>query len=70
MGVFCLAGLPKVINHPLPFLQPPKKHRSRDTIRHYVTQFCTVSFENMLLLVATEPKGHQTDGFLNGKFFF
>ena len=35
---------------PLPFLQPPHKHRNRDTTRHFMTLFFFALFENMLLL--------------------
>ena len=41
-------------NHPFPSSNALKKtQKSRHILRHYVTLFCTISFENMLLLMAT-----------------
>ena len=58
LGVVCLLGLTKVMfvsnisDTATPCLSPTpeRKHRNRDTIRHYVTLFRAISFENMLLL--------------------
>ena len=71
--VFCLLGSDKSHvrvqycrhNHPFPSSNPKRKHRNRDTTRHYVTLFCTISFENMLLLSRAAKRG----GFKRGGGF-
>ena len=59
IGVFCLSGLTQSHvrvqyfghNHPFPSSNPPKETRRYTTLCD--TLFCTISFENMLLLVVT-----------------
>ena len=61
IGVFCLLGLTKVMfvsnisDTSTPSLQPPKKRRNRDTIRHYVTLFAR--FRLKMCYCSWPPKG-------------